>query len=485
MRKVKLLAVFGFVCIGLSALFSCNANPKNIVRDGNVELSRREILTQYAITGNYKLTESEVVESLEAFLTSRHSANGIMSKSTEKSYSFKKLDTVTYQFNKPSCCNSVCISKDISDEEKSDDVNLFLYEIKNECDSGYAILSDDLRIGYVLCIVDGEFDSDVSDNPFMQFFASSLDSYIEITAKIWEELNENDIEALKEKYGITDEDIEKARRQNESVVAKNPMFETRYSSWSKDSANERNFLRMSWNQRGFFNDAIESVYGKDYPTGCVTTALAQIFAFHKYPDKCEDSVLNVLKSKWSKINNWDGFYNWSSMCNNEYSSRVGTGVLMYQIAEGIDADYGVDGTGAWPQDAAKYARTVGYESDNETSYSFDKIKSSIDSGSPVLTSGYSKKTVKKFLFIPISTSYSGGHAWVIDGYTRYSRTKTDYVFWIPFSSTEYDDYVHCNLGWGGSCNGYYKSEIFNTKEGPVALPKSSSTSGTEYDYEYN
>ena len=56
---------------------------------------------------------------------------------------------------------------------------------------------------------------------------------------------------------------------------------------------------------------------------------------------------------------------------------------------------------------------------------------------------------------------------------------------LLFFGAYHIDYVHCNLGWGGSCNGYYKSEIFNTNEGAVDLPKSSSTSGTEYDYEYN
>ena len=58
------------------------------------------------------------------------------------------------------------------------------------------------------------------------------------------------------------------------------------------------------------------------------------------------------------------------------------------------------------------------------------------------------------------------------------------VIWVG-EGVATDIIKDCNLGWGGSCNGYYKSEIFNTNEGAVDLPKSSSTSGTEYDYEYN
>ena len=53
--------------------------------------------------------------------------------------------------------------------------------------------------------------------------------------------------------------------------------------------------------------------------------------------------------------------------------------------------------------------------------------------------------------------YDGGHAWVIDGYCKLAcdaqNTKTGEKNRITL------DYVHCNPGWGGISNGYYKYEI--------------------------
>lgn len=45
-----------------------------------------------------------------------------------------------------------------------------------------------------------------------------------------------------------------------------------------------------------------------------------------------------------------------------------------------------------------------------------------------------------------------GHAWVVDGY-RETETK------IPHTNNDdyqYDYYLHCNWGWGGIADGYYK-----------------------------
>lgn len=60
---------------------------------------------------------------------------------------------------------------------------------------------------------------------------------------------------------------------------------------------------------------------------------------------------------------------------------------------------------------------------------------------------------------------TGGHAWLIDGYQRRSRWKTDYyrknsgeVYDI--SALETNNLVHCNWGYQGYCDGYYEVGIF-------------------------
>ena len=57
-----------------------------------------------------------------------------------------------------------------------------------------------------------------------------------------------------------------------------------------------------------------------------------------------------------------------------------------------------------------------------------------------------------------------GHVWVIDGYKIYACTMKNEVTGETADITDY--FFHCNLGWEGSCDGYYRSCIFNTQNIP-------------------
>ena len=57
-----------------------------------------------------------------------------------------------------------------------------------------------------------------------------------------------------------------------------------------------------------------------------------------------------------------------------------------------------------------------------------------------------------------------GHAWVIDECGKYKlvfkNTRKNETFEIE------DNFVHCNWGWNGLHNGFYLSDLLNTKKGP-------------------
>lgn len=62
-----------------------------------------------------------------------------------------------------------------------------------------------------------------------------------------------------------------------------------------------------------------------------------------------------------------------------------------------------------------------------------------------------------------------GHAWVVDGFIRRERMVKIYderTLKLSFSSMQSETLFHCNWGWGGTCDGYYASGIFNTDEDP-------------------
>jgi hypothetical protein len=73
------------------------------------------------------------------------------------------------------------------------------------------------------------------------------------------------------------------------------------------------------------------------------------------------------------------------------------------------------------------------------------------------------------VFVAAISGIVSGHAWVVDGYIDRSRTirkvKTS-TGAVVSSTVENEVLVHCNWGWHGTCNGYYVSGIFNTKNAP-------------------
>ena len=108
---------------------------------------------------------------------------------------------------------------------------------------------------------------------------------------------------------------------------------------------------------------------------------------------------------------------------------------------------------------------------------------------PIYISGKAKKkvTTKKILGITVNTTttYSEGHAWVIDQVMTRTRDKKRYVDGVyQDEAQEYEHLVHCNFGWNGSDNGFYYSKQFDTNEGPVTRKTTTKTYGTSYYYQY-
>lgn len=143
---------------------------------------------------------------------------------------------------------------------------------------------------------------------------------------------------------------------------------------------------------------------------------------------------------------------------------------MYENAEGMNAKYGTTGTGITTSKFVPYLNNRGFRCDTLSNYSFNKVKNSINNKAPVLIIGYSGAEEKHQSFLWWkwnTTNYKDGHAWVIDGYCNMQCTatnKNDKTDVKTFTT----NYVHCNLGWSGSCNGYYIDKVFTANLGANA-----------------
>ena len=455
-------------------LFGCKGqvSEKSVENDFEfTNLERKQELAQLALLGDYKVSEETAADSLLSFLISKDSENGRAASISD--YRLEKIDTATID------CSGITKSINRSSSiEEYEDVDFYLYQINNSVTdkSGYAVLSNDRRIGEVISVLDdSEFSEDISDNTFMQIVCVGLQNYVGDTAEVWNSLTEDDLNIAAERSSKTPEDTVKEGGWT-------------YSRWNRnpEKGNTKYILKTKWDQNDSpYNNCIVDVLGGDaYYAGCGAVAVAQIMAFHEWPKNCTSANYSRIKNGWYRARNWNGVYNWkllksvespSSYFTNPSELQIQIGALLFDVAEGCKSSYDEDGTSTISADRLSFLNSIGYTYDSETDYSYDAIKTSINNGRPVMLRGYSIKNTKtetvdiphRFLWwkwttqeTRTTTSYEGGHCFIVDGYFNMSCTATKGAESVSISK----DFVHCNPGWGGINNGYYISGVFDMRD---------------------
>lgn len=212
---------------------------------------------------------------------------------------------------------------------------------------------------------------------------------------------------------------------------------------AKASAINKNISPMlgtTWAQRSPYNLRSPMSGGKHTLAGCVATAFAQVFKFYERPKKMHgyrryhfyndnnereycDYDFSTASFDWGnmpkklKDDGFLGIGNTSATQNNAVSE------LIYAAGVLSSMDFGLDGSGANAAaasaciDAACEDLSVIY-----TQYEDDFVMEELRAGRPVVYTG--------------SRDDNAGHCFVIDGCRS-------------------DGYLHCNLGWDGTDDGYY------------------------------
>lgn len=234
-------------------------------------------------------------------------------------------------------------------------------------------------------------------------------------------------------------EIRSARITNSST---RPLWDdilnNRYSTAERESADVAPLVKTKWDQGCYFNelcpsDPTSDVCGKMW-TGCVATTMAQLMKYHSWPEKGIGShSYNHSKYGVQNANFEATTYNFSSMPNIVSQSNLAIATLMYHAGVSVTMNYDIEGSGAFSADVPfalvnyfNYAPTCRMElKANYTSLNdwYAILRSDLDAGRPIYYAG--------------SSTESGGHAWILDGY------KTS------------DNTFHFNWGWNGNYNGYF------------------------------
>lgn len=273
-------------------------------------------------------------------------------------------------------------------------------------------------------------------------------------------------------YDYADDCVESSSITNNTVV------NTVTGSWFVDESIAPK-LNTVWHQRTPFNDAVPETrwfFWQSYkrgPAGCVAIAVAQIIAYHEYPNSltCNGYLVN-----------WKGV---KSICN--ISNRFANGTsydrgAVAQLVSSIGGWCSMIYTPSWafalPRKARDCMSAFGYQNvERDYGYSETKVVNMLRNDNPV--------------FIAAISGLFGGHAWVVDGLIDRNRLKSGYNSAGTLISTakETQRLIHCNFGWQGTCNGYYTSGIFNTKDGPINRESYetgwSRTSDSKFDWAFH
>jgi hypothetical protein len=196
------------------------------------------------------------------------------------------------------------------------------------------------------------------------------------------------------------------------------------------------YLTTEWDQDCGYNDqcpdkdcSICFSHERAY-TGCVATAMCQILRYWAHPSSQS--------------------YNYTSMQNFSGNNEVAR--MMSDAGAAVDMNYTCTGSGASQDNiSGAFINDFSYSTttlDDYGSGSYLTVISDLNQSKPIILVGYNTKKTHKFI-INWWTSYSVGHAWDCDGYTK--------TYNNCYNITQF----HMNWGWGGNHNGWYNFNTWN------------------------
>ena len=249
-------------------------------------------------------------------------------------------------------------------------------------------------------------------------------------------------------------------------------------------------LNTKWSQTSYYNDRFPYVkngaaFGDDKQcAGCTTIALAQILNNNSYPSPIE---VNNHTYYWRDLNR----HTWNAEPSDIDSVDMNLmASFIFDLAQDLRVEYDDNGsTSAGVNDVKRVMRRLGYSDFSEGGITEDRIYPMLLNQRAVLTEGW--------------RDGGKGHTWVIDGWKtvrtdhyRVTYNGNNIEISREFLSSTTDKYVHCNMGWGASCDGYYPLDVFDVSYAKIGdnveldcgdNPNSPKTTpeGDRIIYEYN
>ncbi len=395
---------FTFVFLGLITLVACEAELET---ENANSFGEANGLTRSGLTISPEEAAAQAIE----FRNSLLQGNGLTRSSNQD-----KAVASVYAWRSSDIAPKASTRSTASD--LLPDTLLYIVNFEDSC--GYALVSADALVPGVAAYVEkGTLTPDEEiENPGFKMF---LEGY--------KKLVRDSIGKLADSLRIRGSlDSSTIARRDSTIIPElyNPYILTEYVA---------PLLSTKWDQTNPYNNLcpFDSNYGANCVAGCVAIAIGQVAAFYECP-----ASYNGHDYNWEAIKEDERV----DILNQEGSSSVA--MLIHDIGQLVSMNYSRFESGAdfdsiqYCLDAFNYHYTYNGVIEND----INAIKADLLSHHPVIVSGH-------------MDAYTG-HAWVIDGLIVKKR-RSSVIPEIP----KYREYVHCNWGWNGGCDGYFIFKAFD------------------------
>lgn len=222
-------------------------------------------------------------------------------------------------------------------------------------------------------------------------------------------------------------------------------------------------IKTTWGQEMPYYLQCPIYQGQYSAVGCIATAMAQVMYYWQFPTQSNSiasyncssihqqlSALPATTFDYSKMLltycHWD--YDLSELIQDTYTDEQAQEVakLSRYCGQAVKMSYHPDGSGAYTSNQLSAMKSFGYSSNaqyvtkggsgwwgggsNYTTAQWESMmKAELDAGRPILYSANDPND-------------NAGHAFICDGYNS-------------------NNYFHFNLGWYGTCDGWYQSTALN------------------------
>lgn len=224
-------------------------------------------------------------------------------------------------------------------------------------------------------------------------------------------------------------------------------------------------VQLKLHQGDPYNSYCPKKDGQLCPTGCAAIALTQMMSVNKYPTSA--GGINIT---------------WNRILEQYPAALIKKSLALWikAIADECKTEYAVDQSGAAIDSVMLCLRSFPRYTNVHIKMSpgYEDIYPMLVNTTPVLFASWDLQENN-------NTIDTIGHMWVVDGCIYQKQRIQLYDHNNVLTGEIYDtrDYVHCNWGWGGNCDGYYITNVFNLNNG-APIPDEGSTGSGNLNLDY-